>query len=49
MIHVLNNLASDCELQMYLLEKRRPIEVDELHEELNLRFETLSIQSELNS
>jgi hypothetical protein len=41
LIHVLNNLTTDYELQMVLLEKRigdksNPLEVDELREELNL-------------
>ena len=54
MIHVLNNLTSDYELQMVLLEKRignkeNPLEVDELREELNLRFERLSTQNESNN
>jgi gag-polypeptide of LTR copia-type len=44
LIHVLNNLTTDYELQMVLLEKRigdksNPLEVDELREELNLRYE----------
>ena len=44
MIHVLNNLTSNYELQMVLLEigignKSNPLEVDELHEELNLHCE----------
>jgi hypothetical protein len=48
MIHVLNNLTSDYELQMVLLEKRigskaNPLEADKLREELNLRFKRLSI------
>ena len=54
MIHLLNNLTSDYELQMVLLEKRignkdNPLEVDELREELNLRFERLSTQNESNN
>jgi predicted transcriptional regulator len=51
MIHVLNNSTSDYELQMILLEKRignkgNPLKVDELCEELNIKFERLSIKSE---
>jgi hypothetical protein len=54
MIHVLNNLTIDYELHMYLWEKRivnkeNPLEVDELREELNHRFERLSIQSEFSN
>ena len=54
MIHILNNLTSDYELQMVLLEKRignksNPLEVDELREELNLRYERLCNQSESNN
>ena len=53
-IHVLNNLKIDYELQMVLLEKRignkdNPLDVDELREELNLRFERLSTQNESNN
>jgi hypothetical protein len=48
---VLNNLISDYELQMVIwreeLEKmENPLEVKKLREELNLKFESLSIQSE---
>jgi hypothetical protein len=44
MIHALNNLTSDYELQIDLFEKRignkeNPLQADKLHEELNLRFE----------
>jgi hypothetical protein len=51
MIHVLNNLTSDHELHMVLLEKRigneeNSLEVKKLREELNLQHERLSIQSE---
>jgi gag-polypeptide of LTR copia-type/Zinc knuckle len=50
LIHVLNNLTTDYELQMVLLEKRigdksNPLEVDELREELNLRYERLCNQN----
>jgi hypothetical protein len=51
MIHVHNNLTSDYELQVVLLEKRignkeNPLEVEKLREELNQRFKILSMQSE---
>jgi hypothetical protein len=54
MIHVVNYLTSDYELQMGLLEKRNgkkanTLKFDELSEELNLQLERLSLQSELNS
>jgi hypothetical protein len=48
MIHLLNNMPSDYELQMALLEKRignkeNPLEVNKLHGELNLQLERLTI------
>jgi hypothetical protein len=51
MIHVLSDLTSDYELQMVLLEKiigikENPLEVNELCDELNPRFERLPMQSE---
>jgi hypothetical protein len=51
MIYLLNNPTSDYELQMVFLEKsignkEYPLEVNELCEGLNLRFERISIQSE---
>ena len=51
MIHVLNNLTADYELQVALLEKRigsatDPLTVDELREELNLKFERLNLKSD---
>jgi hypothetical protein len=54
MIHVVNYLTSDYELQMVLLEKRigkkaNTLKFDELSEELNLQLGRLSLQSELNS
>ena len=44
MIHVLNNLTADYDLQLALLEKRigdkeRPLTVDEIRAELSLHFE----------
>ena len=46
-VQVLNSLTSDYELQMLLLEKQignkeNPLSIEELKEELNLRFERLS-------
>jgi hypothetical protein len=54
MIHVLKNITSDYELQLVLLENRivnekNMLEVNEIREELNLRFERLSIQSEYSN
>jgi predicted RNA-binding protein with PIN domain len=47
MVHVLINLTSDYEKQIVLLgNKEKQFEVNELREELNLRFERLSMQSE---
>jgi len=51
MIQVLNSLTSDYDLQMLLLEKRignkdNPLTIDELKEELSLRFERLSSKGE---
>jgi hypothetical protein len=50
-IHELNNPTRDYELQMVLVEKRignkkNPVVLDKLRQELNLRFESLSIRSE---
>jgi hypothetical protein len=51
MIHVLYNLTIDYGLQMVILEKRignkeNPLEINKLREELNLRFERLTMQYE---
>ena len=51
LIQVLNSLTSDYELQMTLMEKRignkeNPLTIDELKEDLNLRYERLSSKSE---
>ena len=51
LIQVLNSLTGDYELQMTLMEKRignkeNPLTIDELKEDLNLRFERLSSKSE---
>jgi gag-polypeptide of LTR copia-type len=51
LIQVLNSLTGDYELQMTLMEKRignkeNPPTIDELKEDLNLRYESLSSKSE---
>jgi hypothetical protein len=51
MIQVLNSLTNDYELQMLLLEKRigskeNPLTIDELKEELSLRYERLLMKTE---
>jgi hypothetical protein len=51
MVQVLNSLTSDYELQMLLLEKRtgskeNPLNIDELKEELSLRYERLLMKTE---
>ena len=51
LIHVLNNLTGDYELQVALLEKRignssNPLTVDELGEELNLNFERMNAKKD---
>jgi gag-polypeptide of LTR copia-type/Zinc knuckle len=48
MIHILNNLTSDYELQLAMMESRvrdieRPLTAEEIRGELSLRFEILSI------
>ena len=53
MIHVLNNLTADYDLQLALLEKRigdkeRPLTVDEIRAELSLRFQRLTMKSARN-
>ena len=53
MIHVLNNLTADFNLQLALLEKKigdkeRPLTVDEIRAELSLRFERLTMKSTRN-
>jgi len=53
MIHILNNLTADYDLQLALLEKRigdkeRPLTVDEIRAELSLRFERLTMKSARN-
>jgi hypothetical protein len=49
-IHILNNLTSDYDLQLALMERRvgdadRTLTVDEVREELNLRFEVRMVKS----
>jgi hypothetical protein len=53
MIHVLNKLTSDYDLQIALMERRvgdtdRPLTVDEVRGELNLRFERLNMKTSRN-
>ena len=50
MIHILNNLTSDYELQLAMMERRvgdinQPLTVEEIKGELNLRFERLNARS----
>jgi hypothetical protein len=51
MVQVLNSLTNDYELRMLLLEKRigskeNPLTIDELKEELILRYERLLMKTE---
>jgi hypothetical protein len=53
MIHVLNNLTSDYDLQLALMERRvgdadEPITIEEIRGELNLKFERLNMKSSRN-
>jgi hypothetical protein len=53
MIHVLNNLTSDYDLQLALMEKRigdreKPLTVGEIRADLSLCFESLSMKSTKN-
>jgi hypothetical protein len=50
MIHILNNLTSDYELQLAMMERRvgdsdRPLTVEEIRGELSLCFERLNSNS----
>jgi hypothetical protein len=50
MIHILNNLTSDYDLQLALMERRvgdadKPLTVGEVRGELNLRFERLNMKT----
>jgi hypothetical protein len=49
MIHTLNNLTSDYDLQLVLMERRvgdadKPLTVEEVRGELNLKFERLGMK-----
>jgi len=49
-LHILNNITDDYELQLAMMEKRlndkmNPLTVDEIRDDLNLRFERLNIKS----
>jgi hypothetical protein len=53
MIHILNNLTSDYDLQLALMERRvgdddKPLTVEEVRGELNLRFERLHMKTSRN-
>jgi hypothetical protein len=53
MIHILNNLTSDYDLQLALMERRvgdadKPLIVEEVRGELNLRFERLNMKTSRN-
>jgi hypothetical protein len=53
MIHVLNNLPTEYNLQLALLEKRigdkdQPLSVEEITAKLSLRFERLNMKSTKN-
>jgi hypothetical protein len=53
MIHILNNLTSDYNLQLALMERRvgnadKPLTVEEVRGELNLRFERLNMKTSSN-
>jgi hypothetical protein len=53
MIHILNDLASHYDLQLALMERRvgdadKPLTVEEVTGELNLRFERLNIWTSRN-
>jgi hypothetical protein len=53
MIHILNNLTSDYDLQLALMERRvgdadTPLTVEEVRGELNLRFERMNMKTSRN-
>jgi hypothetical protein len=53
MIHILNSLTSDYDLQLSLMHKRvggadKPLTVEEVRGELNLRFERLNMKTSIN-
>jgi hypothetical protein len=53
MIHILNNLTSDHELQLALMEIRvrdveKPLTIEEIRGELNLHYERMNMKSSNN-
>jgi hypothetical protein len=53
MIHILNNLTSDHELQLALMERRvgdveKPLTIEEIRGELGLRYERMNMKSSRN-
>jgi hypothetical protein len=53
MIHILNNLTSDYELQLALMERRvgdveKPLTIEEIRGELSLRYERMNMKSSSN-
>ena len=53
MIHILNNLTSEYELQVAMMERRvgdveKPLTIEEIRGELSLRFERLNLRSSNN-
>jgi hypothetical protein len=53
MIHIFNNLTSDYELQLAMMEKRvgdieKPLTVEEIRGELSLSYERLNMKSSNN-
>jgi hypothetical protein len=46
-LHILNNMTDDCDLQLAMMEKRvteksNPLTIDEIRDNLNLRFKRLN-------
>ena len=53
MIHILNNLTSEYEIQVAMMERRvgdaeKPLTIEEIRGELSLRFERLNLRSSNN-
>jgi hypothetical protein len=53
MIHILNNLTSDYELQLALIERivgddEKPLTIEEIRGELSLRYERMNMKSSSN-
>jgi hypothetical protein len=53
LVHVLNNLTSDYELQLAMIERRvgdieKPLTIEEIRGELSLLYERLSMKSSSN-